>query len=447
MTRTFGTDGVRALANEDLTPELALRLGRALVAVKIGEGVRRPSILVGRDPRWSGELIESALVAGIMSAGGDAVLAGVIPTPGVAYLAIEGSHAAGAVISASHNPMRDNGIKFFGGDGFKLTDGEENALESILGDDHLRRPIADHVGRRYEDPQGVDRYVDRLASLVEDDLSGLHVVVDCANGAASDIAPRLYERCGATVTAIHAAPDGRNINDGCGSTHPRQMRDAVAELGADLGIAHDGDADRLIAADSAGVEVDGDAILAILAKDLQSRDRLVGDTVVTTVMTNLGFHHAMRGLRIEVLTTQVGDRYVLEAMRERDLTLGGEQSGHLISLDVATTGDGVLSALRLMVTLARTGTPMSDLRQVMQRLPQRLVNIADVDKDALEDAEQVWATIREVESTLGDDGRVLVRKSGTEQLVRVMVEAPTQEQADADANRIAAVVKHDLALA
>lgn len=446
MTRIFGTDGVRALANQDLTPELALRLGRALVSVKIAEGVRRPSILVGRDPRWSGELMESALVAGIMSAGGDAVLAGVIPTPGVAYLAIEGGHAAGAVISASHNPVQDNGIKFFGGDGFKLSDAEEDAIESLLVDDHLMRPIGDAVGRRIDDPTGADRYVDRLASLVDDDLGGLHVVVDCANGAASDVAPRLYERCGATVTAIHAAPNGRNINDGCGSTHPQQMRDAVAELGADIGIAHDGDADRLIAADSAGVEVDGDAILAILARDLQSRNRLVDDTVVTTVMTNLGFHHAMRDLGIEVLTTQVGDRYVLEMMRERDLTLGGEQSGHLISLDVATTGDGVLSALRLMVTLARTGTAMSELRQVMDRLPQRLVNIAGVDKDALDDSESVWDMIREVEAGLGTDGRVLVRKSGTEALVRVMVEAPTQEQADADANRIADVVKHDLTL-
>lgn len=447
MARIFGTDGVRGLANGDvITPELALRLGRALVSVLVEhEGIARPAVHVGRDPRWSGPMLEAALVAGITSAGGDAVLLGVLPTAGVAHLTATGDPDAGVVISASHNGVEDNGLKVFGGDGFKLSDAEEELLEDLLhadGDGHAepRRPTGEGVGRVYEDPAGVGRYVEHLVHATRVDLHGLRVVVDAANGAASQVAPQVLRHLGADVVAINARPDGRNINDGCGSTHPEVVQAAVREHGADVGIAHDGDADRLICADADGVEVDGDVVLAILARDQHQRGTLVDDTVVTTVMTNLGFRHAMSDLGIDVVTTAVGDRYVLEAMRARGLTLGGEQSGHLICLDQATTGDGVLSAVRLLSVMHRTHASLAELARVMTRLPQVLVNVRDVDRDAVAHSPEVADVVAEVEEGFGGAGRVLVRPSGTEPVVRVMVEAPSADAARQAADRIADVV-------
>jgi len=445
MGRIFGTDGVRGEANSELTPELAMRIGLALVTVLREEGKQRPSVLIGRDPRWSGEMLQAALTAGITSAGGDAVQIGVLPTPAVAFLTARGSASAGAMISASHNPVGDNGIKIFGQDGFKLSDEEEERLEELLARaDMGARPTGLKVGRRYHDPQAVGRYVEHLVSVADADLHGLTVAVDGANGAASQIAPQVYRHLGARVIATHCQPDGANINDACGSTHPSVIRATVMDEQADVGIAHDGDADRLIAADAKGGEVDGDVILAILARDLKERDSLNHDAVATTVMTNLGFKQAMSQLGIEVVTTQVGDRYVLSAMQLRGLNLGGEQSGHLISLDHSTTGDGILSAVRLLSVVRHTGAPLHELATVMQRLPQVLVNVRGVDRSRLDDALPVWEEIAAVEDELADDGRVLVRPSGTEPIVRVMVEAPEDGLAQQLADRIAAVVEREL---
>jgi phosphoglucosamine mutase len=437
--RIFGTDGIRGRANDALTPELAVRLGRGLVTLLAEEGTARPTVLIGRDPRWSGEMLEAALVAGITSAGGDAVLLGVLPTAGGA--------AAGAVISASHNPVGDNGIKFFGPDGFKLTDAEEERFEDLLDDDGgLRRPTGADVGRAIVDTSAVVRYVDHVVETAEVELTGMTLVVDGANGAASEVAPQVYRRLGAVVHALHCEPDGRNINDGVGSTHPEVVRRATVELGADVGIAHDGDADRLIAASGSGEEVDGDVILAILARHLHGTGRLARDTVVTTVMTNLGFRRAMQGLGIDVVETKVGDRYVLEAMRDRGLNLGGEQSGHLIALDHATTGDGVLSAVQLLATIRATGASLDELAGIMTRLPQTLHNVDGVDRSRLDGCTEVWDAVAAEETRLGDAGRVLVRPSGTEPLVRVMVEAPTPEDAEDSARRIAEVVRATLSV-
>ncbi|MBW3661927.1 MAG: phosphoglucosamine mutase [Actinobacteria bacterium] len=443
MGRLFGTDGVRGVANVDLTPELALALGRALVAV-LKDDERRPSVVIGRDPRWSGEVLEAALVAGITSAGGDAVTVGVLPTPGVAFITPATGAAAGAVISASHNPVGDNGIKFFNHEGFKLTDEQEDRLEGLLGRDDLPRPRGIDIGRRYSDHGAVARYVSHLTGAAETDLSGLRIVVDGANGAASSIGPQVYRQLRADVVTINCAPDGANINREAGSTHPEVLQAAVQDSGADVGVAHDGDADRVIAVTGDGALVDGDVILAILARHRKESGALREDTVVTTVMTNLGFKKAMRELDVEVLETAVGDRYVLEAMRERRLVLGGEQSGHIIQLDEATTGDGLLSAVKLLSVVKHSGQDLDGLSQVMTRLPQVLVNIAVSDRGALEDADDVWAAVAAEEGKLGEDGRVLVRPSGTEPLVRVMVEAPTDEDAQASADRIAAVVREVL---
>jgi phosphoglucosamine mutase len=439
----FGTDGVRGKANEDLTPEVALALGRALVTVLHEEGEKRPSILVGRDPRWSGDMLEAAMIAGITSAGGDAVSVGVLPTPGVAYLTARSTAGAGVMLSASHNPVGDNGIKFFGPDGFKLSDEEEQRIAELYAAGSPRRPVSTRIGRRLADPAAVARYIEHLTSCVDVDLVGLRVVVDGANGAASNVAPQVYRQLGAEVVTIHCAPDGANINDRCGSTHPDVVRQAVLTDGADLGVAHDGDADRLVAVSHAGGIVDGDALLAILARQAHLNGTLAHGTVVTTVMTNLGFHHAMRGLGIDVLTTPVGDRYVLETMRERGLNLGGEQSGHLIDLDHATTGDGVLAALRILEIIRTTGTTLAELAQVMERLPQVLVNVPDVDRDAVVGSAVVAEAVRAAEQRLGSSGRVLVRPSGTEPLVRVMVEAPEQALADEVASAIARAVRQD----
>ena len=443
---SFGTDGVRGRANVDLTPEVALALGRALVTVLHEEGEKRPSILVGRDPRWSGDMLEAAMIAGITSAGGDAISVGVLPTPGVAYLTARSTAGAGVMLSASHNPVGDNGIKFFGPDGFKLSDDEESRIGEIYAAGSPRRPISTRIGRRLADPAAIARYIEHLTSSVDVDLVGLRVVVEGANGAASNVAPQVYRQLGAEVLTIHCSPDGANINDRCGSTHPEVVRQAVLTDGVDLGISHDGDADRLVAVSHLGRIIDGDALLAILARQMHLQGRLKGNTVVTTVMTNLGFHHAMAGLGIDVMTTPVGDRYVLEAMREHDLNLGGEQSGHLIDLDHSTTGDGVLAALRILEIIRTSGSSLAELAQVMERLPQVLINVADVDRARAATSPAVADAITAAEVQLGDSGRVLVRPSGTERLVRVMVEAPEQALAEEVAAGIVAVVRRECAV-
>jgi phosphoglucosamine mutase len=444
MGELFGTDGVRGVANEELTPEVALSLGRGVVTVLREDGMSRPSVLIGRDPRWSGDLIESALAAGIVSAGGDAVTVGVLPTPGVAYLASISDVAAGAVISASHNPMGDNGIKFFGVDGFKFDDEGERRLEEIVAAGVAPRPTGTDLGRVYQDPSRTSAYVEHLVTAADHDLTGLRLVVDGANGAASQVAPLVYRRLGADVIAIHCAPNGANINDGCGSTHPEVVAEAVRESGADVGLAHDGDADRVIAATAAGEVVDGDRMLAILALHRREHDRLPEDGVVTTVMTNLGFKRAMREHGVDVVETQVGDRFVLQEMRARGLALGGEQSGHLIQLDCSTTGDGILTAVTLLDAMRESGASLAELAAVMERLPQVLVNVRVEDKDALADDTTIWEAVSTEEEELGDDGRVLVRASGTEPVIRVMVEALEEPTAKDVAERIAAVVRERL---
>lgn len=443
MGQLFGTDGIRGVANTELTPELVVGLGRALVQTLREEGKDRPSVLVGRDPRASGEMLEAALVAGVTSAGGDAIGVGVLPTPGVGYLTAETASAdAGAMISASHNPVEDNGIKFFGPDGGKLTDAEERRIEELLQHTTDDRPVGAHIGRFRRDHELLVRYVEHLAAAADGSLSDLHVVVDCANGAASHVAPFVLRRLGAQVDVINARPDGTNINAGCGSTHPDVVAEAVVAAGADVGLSHDGDADRLIAADHTGAVIDGDVMLAILAADQQQRTGL--DTVVTTVLTNLGFTAGMNALGIEVLQTAVGDRYVREAMLAGGHPLGGEQSGHLILTDYATTGDGVLTAIRLLTVLARSGRSLHDLASVMERLPQVMVNVGNVDRHRLAESSAVWQAVETESDNLGDAGRVLVRASGTEQLVRVMVEAETEERASDVADRLAKVVAAEL---
>jgi phosphoglucosamine mutase len=444
--RIFGTDGVRGIANQDLTPELATALGRALVTVLHEGGDRRPSILIGRDPRWSGEMLEAALVAGITSAGGDAVAVGVLPTPGVAHLTACSSAAAGAMISASHNPVGDNGIKFFGPEGYKLTDDEEERLEVVMDEQTGLRPTGTRIGRRLTDPAAVARYVEHLTATADVDLTGLRIVVDGANGAASSVAPQVYRQLGADVVTVNCSPDGENINDHAGSTYPEVITAATVTHHADAGISHDGDADRLIAATHEGAEVDGDVILAILARQMHHHGTLMHDAVATTVMTNLGFKRAMQALGVEVVETKVGDRYVLEAMLARGLNLGGEQSGHLIDLDHATTGDGVLSAVRVLSVVRSTGATLKELASVMTRLPQVLVNVQGVDKGRLEGCEPIWEVVRAEEERLSAGGRILLRPSGTEALVRVMAEAETEDDAQLAVDRIADAVRDHLTI-
>jgi phosphoglucosamine mutase len=444
MGQYFGTDGIRGVANTELTPEFTLGLGRAVVRTLREEGVARPQITIGRDPRATGHMLEAALAAGICSAGGDAVLLGVLPTPGVAYLTPHLGADSGAVISASHNPVGDNGIKFFGPTGYKLTDAEEGRVEELLQLSHEDRPEGSAIGRIRDASESVAAYVDHLVAAADADCGGLKVVVDCAHGAASTIAPAVLERLGCDLVTICAEPDGTNINADCGSTHPERIAAAVVQHGAAVGLAHDGDADRLIAADADGNIVDGDQILAILAQREQAQRGL--DAVVTTVMTNLGFTKAMEQRGIEVIQTKVGDRYVLEAMLAGGHPLGGEQSGHLILARHATTGDGVLSAVALLSAVAVAGRPLAELAGIMTRLPQVLVNVRGVDRNGLDDAERLWAAVREAEASLDGAGRVLVRASGTEPVVRVMVEAETEALATEVAERLAGVAADELAL-
>ncbi|MBM3686032.1 MAG: phosphoglucosamine mutase [Actinobacteria bacterium] len=448
--RLFGTDGVRGLANRDLTAELALSLAAAAAHVlgdSGGAGLDgpRPVAVVGRDPRASGEFLEAAVVAGLASAGVDVLLAGVLPTPAIAYLTERHGASLGVMLSASHNAMPDNGIKFFDAQGFKLPDAIEDDIEARLLE-AWDRPVGSGVGRVRPLPTAGREYVDHVLGVVTTPLAGLSVIVDCANGAASIVSPEAMRRAGADVLAIHASPDGLNINEGCGSTHLDDLIAAVVEHGADIGIAHDGDADRCLAVDAEGNVIDGDQILAILATAMRDRGTLARDTVVATVMSNLGFRIAMEEQGITMVATAVGDRYVLEEMRERGFALGGEQSGHVVMLDRATTGDGVLTALALLDRMAETGSSLKDLAAIMRRLPQVLINVEGVDRSRLAESAEVAAVVEVVERELGAEGRVLLRPSGTEPLVRVMVEAPTAEAAQDAAEAIADAVRASLSI-
>ena len=440
MARLFGTDGVRGLANSDLTPELALSVAASAARVLAEhDSSHRPVAVVGRDPRASGEMLQAAVSAGLTSAGADVMQLGVLPTPAVAHLVGELGADLGVMISASHNPMPDNGIKLFAAGGHKLPDVIEDEIESHMGVE-FARPTGAGVGRVYDIADSLDRYLEHLLKAVPHRLDGLRVVVDCANGAAWAAAPRAYREAGAEVIAIHALPDGENINLDCGSTHLEALRDAVLSEKADLGIAHDGDADRCLAIDATGAVIDGDQIMAVLALAMKESGDLVEDTLVATVMSNLGLHLAMREHGVNLRTTAVGDRYVLEALRASNLSLGGEQSGHVVLPAHATTGDGLLTALRLMARIAETGRPLAELAGVMTRLPQVLVNVKVADKAAVTSSTTVSEAVAEVEAELGETGRVLLRPSGTEQLVRVMVEAPSHEVAEKAAQRLVGVV-------
>jgi phosphoglucosamine mutase len=443
MGRLFGTDGIRGQANGDLTPELALSVAIA-AATTLAESDRShpPLAVIGRDPRASGEMLEAAVVAGLASAGANVLRVGVLPTPGVAVLTGELKADLGVMISASHNPMPDNGIKLFAAGGHKLPDDVEARIEAaVLGGVAGRRPIGAGVGRVRDVPDGPARYVSHLVATASHRAEGLMVVVDCANGAASAVAPEVYRQVGATVIPISANPDGVNINDRCGSTHLEPLRAAVLEHRADLGVGLDGDADRLLAVDAAGAVVDGDQIMAILALAMREAGTLTADTLVATVMSNLGLRLAMSRAGIRVVETTVGDRYVLEELRAGGFALGGEQSGHVVMPAHATTGDGILTGLHLMARMAATGRSLADLASVVTRLPQVLVNVPVGDRTVGSSAPSVAAAVTGAEAELGDAGRVLLRPSGTEPLVRVMVEAPTEAAAGAVAEKIAAVVR------
>ncbi len=450
MGRLFGTDGVRGRANEALTAELALDLSVAAAHV-VGEAGafngHVPTAVVGRDPRASGEFLEAAVVAGLASAGVNVVRLGVLPTPGVAYLTAHTHADLGVMLSASHNPMPDNGIKFFARGGAKLDDSLEDAIEARMGE-IWARPAGAAVGRVRDDSALVESYMAHLVASLGQPVSlhGLKVVVDCANGAAYRTGPSAFALQGADVVSIFASPDGLNINDNCGSTHIEHLQSAVVAHRADLGIALDGDADRCLAVDADGELVDGDQILAILSSSLDDQGLLAHHTVVATVMSNLGFLQAMESIGIRVLQTRVGDRYVLEEMNAGGYVLGGEQSGHVVMADHATTGDGVLTALHLMSRMARSGRTLADLTSVMTRLPQVLINVHGVDKSRADSDPALTNAVAVETARLGSNGRVLLRPSGTEPLVRVMVEATTSEEARAVAERLASVVASSLAL-
>jgi phosphoglucosamine mutase len=441
----FGTDGIRGLANgETLTAEIAVDVAVAAAHILVeSSGNKRPIAIVGQDSRASGEFLEAAVAAGLASAGVDVLRVGVLPTPAIAYLVAESGADLGVMISASHNPMPDNGIKLFSRGGGKLDDAIEAAIEKRMGEPWTR-PTGRNVGRITFDQGASARYLSHLLSSVSTPLNGLKIVVDCANGASSHVAPVAYDQAGAKVIAIHHAPDGWNINENCGSTHLEDLQAAVVREGADFGIAHDGDADRCLAVDAQGNVVDGDAIMTILARGFKSRGALKSNTIVGTVMSNLGFMHAMKDAEIEVITTAVGDRYVLEKMLEGDFSLGGEQSGHLIMREFANTGDGILTALQLAQEVVRTGKPLAELASAMKRFPQVLINVSNVAKDKLVSSKVISDAVAQAEAKLADNGRVLLRASGTEPLVRVMVEASSDNLAQEIAANLAAVVKAEL---
>ena len=451
MGRLFGTDGVRGLANGDLTAQLALELAQAAASVLThgrhadelkAKGIR-PRAVIGRDPRVSGQFLSSAVAAGLASSGIDVLDAGVIPTPAIALLVRDAGLDFGVMVSASHNLAPDNGIKFFSYGGTKLPDEVEDRIQEALGTQPLR-PTGSGVGRisRFSDAE--DRYALALLKSVPVSLKGLHVVIDCAHGAAAGVSPRVFKDAGADVTVLGNEPDGLNINQGYGSTHPELLQEAVVELGADLGIAHDGDADRTLAVDHTGRLIDGDRIMAILALARKQRGELTGDGIVATVMSNLGLHRLMEQHGIAIHQTKVGDRYVLEELELSGLTLGGEQSGHIILSEYQTTGDGILTGLQLAAEMVRSGKPLAELADQMTVFPQVLLNVSGVDHKKLDANAAIADAVAQAEALLGDTGRVLLRPSGTEPLVRVMVEALDKEQAKSIADSIAQVVREQL---
>jgi len=448
MGKYFGTDGVRGVANVELTPELAFRLGRVGGYVLTKHESTRPKVLIGRDTRVSGPMLENALIAGLLSIGAEVMRLGVISTPGVAYLTKTLDATAGVMISASHNPVADNGIKFFGSDGFKLDDATELEIEALLdeAEDTLPRPSGTELGFVHDYFEGAQKYIQMLRQTVDEDFSGIHVAIDGAHGATSSLAPRLFGDLEAEVSTIGTTPNGFNINDGVGSTHPEHLASFVRERGADVGLSFDGDGDRLIAVDENGDVVDGDKIMFICGKYLKETGRLKDNTIVATVMSNLGFHKTVAESGMIALQTAVGDRYVVEEMRKNDYTLGGEQSGHIIFMDYSTTGDGMLSGVQLLQIMKATGKKLSELAAEMPVFPQRLVNIRVSDKNGAMNGPEVQAIIAEVEQEMAGNGRILVRASGTEPLVRVMAEAPTQEACDMYVERIANVVREHYAL-
>ncbi len=445
MGLLFGTDGVRGVANQELTPELAFRLGRAGAFVLSRDG-KRPRIMLGKDTRISGDMLEAALIAGILSVGGDCLRAGVITTPGLAYLTRVSECCAGVVISASHNPVPDNGIKFFGGDGFKLPDAVEEEIERlVLTDDFaFPQPTGAGIGRVYEEDGGLNRYLAFLKEQAAVDLSGIRLVIDCAHGSASNLAPRLFAELGADLTVLHNEPNGVNINEGCGSTHPYPLQQAVVSLGADLGLAFDGDADRVVAVDEKGNLVDGDQILVICGLARKRKGLLPCGRVVVSVMSNLGLREAFQRENVEVIETKVGDRYILEEMQKTGAVLGGEQSGHIIFLDRTTTGDGLLTALELLKVVRESNEPLSRLAAQMTRFPQVLVNVPVQNKRGLFDNPVIAEAIRLAEARLAGRGRILVRPSGTEPVVRVMGEGPHEEELKEVVGGVAQVVKASL---
>jgi phosphoglucosamine mutase len=448
MSRLFGTDGVRGLANKDITSESALKLAQA-AAIVLGEQARargqKPIAVIGRDPRISGEFLAAAISAGLASSGVDVFDAGVIPTPATSFLTADLDADFGVMISASHNPAPDNGIKFFSRGGHKLDDAVEDAIEKALSAKPLT-PIGAEIGHVKEFADAKSRYLVHLQGTLPNSLKGIKVVVDCANGAASDIAPKAFKDAGAEVVVIGNEPDGYNINLGCGSTHLSALQAAVVEHGADVGIAHDGDADRTLAVDATGAIVDGDQIMAILAVAAKARGDLSRNTLVATVMSNLGLKIAMKQAGIEMIETKVGDRYVLEVIREGGYTLGGEQSGHLIFARHATTGDGILTGLQLLAQMSSTGKSLQELASAMKVYPQVLINVPEVDKSKVDSDLELQKVVQEAKTELGETGRVLLRASGTEPLVRVMVEAQDAGTAQSWAERIARVVEKQLKL-
>lgn len=447
MGKYFGTDGVRGVANTELTPELAFKIGRCGGYVLTREA-HKPKVLIGMDTRVSGTMLEAALAAGLTSIGADVIRLGVVSTPAVAYLTRTSGCDAGVMISASHNPVEDNGIKFFGRDGFKLLDETELEIERLLDAevDTLPRPTGGELGSIENDTAASERYVDFVKSTVDagTTLAGMRVVLDCANGAAYELAPRIFRELGAEVVLMGAQPDGRNINAGCGSTHPEGLQAAVVAHGAHIGLAFDGDADRLIAVDEAGAEVDGDYILSICGDAMNRAGKLAHSTIVTTVMANIGFFKGIKSVGLQAAKTAVGDRYVMEEMRRGGFNLGGEQSGHVIFLDYGTTGDGILTGVHLLQTLVQSGRKLSELKQIMRKFPQVLVNVRVADKSKLDGNVEVERAIHEVEEQLGDNGRVLVRPSGTESLIRVMAEGPDKQQVEAYVSSIVKVVEEQL---
>lgn len=448
MGKYFGTDGVRGVANSELTPELAFKLGRFGGYVLAHNGTEKPTVVVGRDTRISGVMLESALVAGLLSTGAEVMRLGVITTPGVAYLTREMNAQAGVMISASHNPVQDNGIKFFGADGFKLSDAQEAEIEALLDaeEDTLPRPVGVELGHTSDYFEGGHRYLSYLKSTIEGDLEGLKIALDGAHGSTYSLAPYLFGDLEADTVTIGCNPDGNNINDGVGSTHPEKLAELVLDTDSDFGLAFDGDGDRLIAVDEKGQIVDGDQIMFILAQDMDARGELKDHMVVSTVMSNLGFYKGLESLNIKSDKTKVGDRYVVEEMRRSSYNLGGEQSGHIVMMDHNTTGDGLLTGIHLASIVKRSGKTLSELAGQMTKYPQRLVNIKVSDKHAVEQNEHVAAVIKEVEDEMNGEGRVLVRPSGTEPLVRVMVEAKTDEDAERFVNKISDVVRAHMGL-